>query len=175
MSVTFQLGRPTKFPHKTSLCRGCNGSDDPSARFSDGPNKSNYDCGDCLGFGGDTSVQNAIEDARATLEGEFNVANANADFILRAVLNLADEEADDCAGSLNPSIILQRIATFTDPSRGEVLPTSTQAVRLSAEGVGLGVTFINAGRTVAQVESYLMRLKRLAEIALAEGVEVTWG
>ena len=174
MSITFRLGRPTKFPHTFSLCPLCQGTDDYILREA-GLNLPGVDCADCFGYGGSTAVQNSIEDARSRLEGEFNVANANADFILRAVLNLADKEADDCAGSLNPSIILQRIATFTDPSRGEVLPTSTQAVRLSAEGVGLGVTFINAGRTVAQVESYLVRLKRLAEIALAEGAEVTWG
>ena len=166
MSVTFSLPREfVQTPRMAEAsCPSCRGK---TSRDSD------IDCESCMGYGGDTAAEDAYFKSLAELDGEFNVANGNATFILREVLNMPEAE---CYGSIDPSTVLMRVATFFDLSSGVVEPSQERAVILTEEGVSEGATVIDCGRSLDQVERYVASLKRLAEIAIERGAPVIqWG
>ena len=179
MSVTFMLPREFRTvtqEERTRVrllpCSTCGGHDD----YCGAPNSTapNLDCEDCQGYGGDHDAKGDLYLRDSRDDGEFNVASANARYIVQDLLNLSCEEVD--GGSLDPTTVLMRCATVFDTSRGIEQPSTSQGVRLTAEGVGLGCMVVNAGRSQRQCDSYVDRLRRLAEIALERGApEIYWG
>lgn len=174
MSVTFML--PEKFRAVTSAdikavrnlcCPDCGGN------LYVAPNSADHDCKSCLGYGGDRQAEEALDEREALEDGEFNVANGNAAYIVQDLLNLSSEEV--YGGSLHPAMVLSRLG-FTNTAAGVVEPSESQGVRLTAEGVSLGCRYINMGRSQEQCDSYITRLRRLAEIAIErEAPSIVWG
>ena len=106
------------------------------------------------------------------IPGDFNVANGNGLWILQSILGLPPTYG----GSVSPTVALMRCNAFLNPESGVEEPRCEQAVKLSADGVGLGPVVCYGGRSLEQIESYVERLKRLATIALDRGApEIHWG
>jgi len=179
MSVTFML--PCEFRAVTRAdeetaraqpCPACGGHDVYSTVVD--KVQADHDCDSCYGDGGDHDAISAVAVRMGTVDGEFNVANGNATFIVQDLLNLPCE--DVYGGSLDPSMVLARLAVLFNTANGVVERTEGQAVRLTPEGVSLGCKFINMGRSQDQIDSYVERLRRLAEIAVERGSpEIFWG
>lgn len=132
-------------------------------------------CGNCMGYGGDTGAELRLAVREAECDGTFNVANGNAAFIVQDVLNLPCEAVE--YGAIDPATLLQRLAVF-EPflANGVQAPSQEQAVVITDDGVDVGATFINCGRSLDQIEGYVRRLRLLAERALERGApEVVWG
>jgi hypothetical protein len=166
MSITFSL--PQQFTRAgrrlITSCVACGGD-------IYGKQTPAQDCESCLGYGGDTEAENNHLDRVAEIDGEFNVANGNGCFILRDILNIHNVSS---WGDVPPSTVLQRIATYYNPESGVTETTEEQGVVLTSEGVAPGATVIRCGRSLRQVESYVSRLKRLAEIAVERGCNIQW-
>jgi len=179
MSVTFGLPREYRgvtrkdFERVYSLpCPDCGGHN-TYAQIAEKV-EADLDCDKCYGMGGDHNAESALYAREADEDGEMNVANANAIYIVQDILNLPHTEV--YGGSIEPTALIMRLAVYFDPSRGVVDPSESQAVRLSSEGVSLGCRVINCGRTSRQVDSYISRLRRLADIAIERGAPaVVWG
>lgn len=179
MSVTFSLPREfravTRADYEAALttpCPECKGHE----RFAPVENRiiPNPECDTCYGDGGSMEAMDAYFAREASEDGEFNVANGNAAYIVQDLLNLSSEEV--YGGSLDPATVLMRLAVIFDTSKGVEEPSTSQAVRLTAEGVGLGCTVVNLGRSQRQCDSYVSRLRRLAELAVERGApEIIWG
>lgn len=179
MSVTFML--PSEFRVVTRddveraralKCPICEGHD----IYGQGENKivPQPDCDHCGGGGGNFDALNAVYERQAIEDGEFNVANANAIYIVQDLLNLPHTEV--YGGSVEAHEVLTRLAVVFNIEAGVVAPSEGQAVRLSEEGVSLGCRVINGGRSLSQCERYVESLRRLAEIALERGApEIYWG
>jgi len=165
MSMTFSLPRRfTKVGRRLiTSCVACGGD-------IYGKQTPALDCESCLGYGGDKDAEDAHQNRIASIDGEFNVANTNGLFILEEVLNL---EADYC-GEVWPSVVLSRLAAYYNPESGVIDPSEEQGVILTSEGVAPGATVINCGRSLRQVESYVARLKYLAEIAIERDCCICW-
>lgn len=179
MSVTFMLPREyravTRADYERAFsqpCPGCGGHN-THAPVED-RREADLDCGICHGYGGDYEAETAYFAREAQDDGEVNVANANAAYIVQDLLNLPHTEV--YGGSLDPSTVLMRLAVVFNPGAGVVERSESQAVRLDENGVSLGCRTINMGRTESQVESYIARLRRLAELAIARGApSIVWG
>ena len=179
MSVTFMLPREFRVVTRadeelarSQPCPTCGGHD----RYAtvETPVEADHDCALCYGDGGNMEAVSAVYGRQATEDGEFNVANGNAIYIVQDLLNLSCEEV--YGGSIDPSTALMRLAVVFDTASGVIEPSTSQAVRLTAEGVGLGCTVVNMGRSQRQIDSYAERLRRLAEIAIERGApEIYWG
>ena len=179
MSVTFMLPREyravTREDYTRAIsqpCPSCGGHNmhAPVENKTD----ANIDCGDCYGYGGDRRAEDAYWARESDEDGEFNVANGNAIYIVQELLNLPHTEV--YGGSVEPTTVLMRLAVVFDTARGVVQPSESQAVRIDANGVGLGCRVFNAGRSERQIDSYITRLRRLAEIAIERGApEIVWG
>ena len=179
MGVTFMLPgefrEVTRAEHTSALntpCPDCGGHD----TYAPLEKRTNADpeCHTCYGDGGSMKAMDAYFARQSDVDGEFNVANANAAFIVQEILNLSHQEV--YGGSLDPATVLMRLAVYFDPSKGVEAPSETQAVRLTMEGVGLGCTVLNMGRSQTQVERYLHSLRKLAELAVERGSpEIYWG
>lgn len=173
MSVTFSLPREHRSVTREERerahnlpCPHCGGNP-----FGEG---ADHDCESCLGYGGDREAQEALYARDSQEDGEFNVANANAIYIVQDLLGLHCDEV--YGGSLDPATVLIRLASVWDTSKDTIEPSEEQAVRLTAEGVSLGCKVISMGRSQRQCDSYVSRLRRLAEIALDRGApEIVWG
>jgi hypothetical protein len=114
------------------------------------PVQPDHDCGSCLGYGGDTAAQDALFAREADSDGEFNVANGNAAYIVQDILNLPDEEV--YGGSIEPHMVLVRLATAgVFAQNGVREPSESQAIRIDENGVGLGCQVIDCGRSLRQV------------------------
>ena len=179
MSVTFMLPREFRVITRADEelaraqpCPTCGGHDRYSTVST--PVEANPDCDLCYGDGGDHDAISAVEGRKAVEDGEMNVANSNAIYIVQDLLNLSCEEV--YGGSLDPSTVLMKLAVLFSTANGVQERTEGQAVRLTAEGVGLGCKFINMGRSERQIDSYVDRLRKLAEIAVERGApEIVWG
>jgi hypothetical protein len=137
------------------------------------PVAADQDCDSCYGYGGESEARASLAAREAVEDGEFNVANGNAVYIVQDLLNLSCEEV--YGGELHPAMVLSRLG-FTNTTSGVVEPSESQAVRLTAEGVGLGCRFVHMGRSQSQCDSYVERLRRLAEIAIERGApSIVWG
>lgn len=174
MSVTFMLPcefrKVTREEHERTQALACL---DCGGNLYVAPLSADHDCDSCYGYGGDTEAQDALKEREATEDGEFNVANANAIYIVQDLLNMSGE--DIYCGSLHPALVLSRLG-FTNTAGGVVDPSEGQAVKLTPEGVSLGCKYINAGRSQRQCDSYVVRLRKLAEIAIERGApEIRWG
>ncbi len=179
MSITFSL--PTEFTSETEdralfavPCAKCGGHNryaqlDGTPRVEMDP-----DCPTCMGYGGDQDSEAAYWERRHHGDGEFNVSNYNGMWILRDVLNFGSE-ADYC-GTVSPTTVMMRCATFLNLEGGVVEPSCEQGVKLTPEGVSMGAMVCHGGRSLDQIESYVFRLKRLATLALERGASVIqWG
>ena len=167
MSVTFSPETSAlEFP-TDSTCPACKGT----ARYNEGA-EPDMDCPKCMGYGGNTAAEENYFDQKSLVDGEFNVANGNAAFILRDVLGTDGEPY----GSMDADLVLLKVSAFTDAQSG-VLETVTheRGVIVDEEGVRPSLTVINCGRTLRQVQSYLDRLADLAVICQSRGEKVTWG
>jgi hypothetical protein len=180
MSVTFSLPREfrvvTQEDHKRARavpCPGCGGHD-RYAELAIPRVEGDHNCDTCYGDGGNHDVIGAVYGRDAREDGEFNVADGNAAYIVQDLLNLRGEEA--YGGALAPHLILSRLATVFDTANGVEEGSETQGVILTADGVAPGATVINCGRSQRQCDSYVSRLRRLAEIAQERGApEIIWG
>jgi len=178
MSVTF--GLPAEFRSVTSAdwdrvlglpCPECGGHD-PYGGVKE-PHEADADCNSCMGMGGDWPQRNALEAREQRDDGEFNVSNANARYIVRELLGLGAEDVH--CGSIGPTTVLMR-TTHVEPARGAVAPSESRGVHITSEGVGPGCRVIDMGRSAGQCASYVTRLRRLAEIAIERGApSITWG
>lgn len=171
MSVTFSLNRESRYPYPSpDLCPECGGA-------AWGEPRADRECARCDGYGGDREAWLRVDDLRSEREGEFNVANTNARFILSELLNVST--ADGLYGSLDAATAAMRLATSAyktaDGTFGVREPSETQAVHVSAEGVSLGATVVDCGRSADQVAWYVEALERLVRIAVAEGCGICWG
>lgn len=170
MSVTFSLDRETQFPYPNpDICPGCGGA-------AWGEPRANRDCDTCEGYGGDAEAWRKVDTLRSELEGEFNVANTNARFILGELLNVPTHEG--LYGSLDGATAAMRLATSAykvDGTFGVRVQSEEQAVHLSDAGVSLGATVIDCGRSADQIAGYVEALTRLVEIATDEGCGIAWG
>jgi hypothetical protein len=171
MSVTFSLDRESNYPYPSpDLCPKCGGA-------AWGEPRADRECARCDGYGGDREAWLKADDLRAEREGEFNVANTNARFILSELLNVST--ADGLYGSLDAGTAAIRLATSAyktaDGTFGVREASETQSVRVSAEGVSLGPTVVDCGRSADQVVRYVEALERLVEIAQSEGCGINWG
>jgi len=123
----------------------------------------------------DFDAYDAYLESKCRIDGEFNVANGNAYYILQEILNMGGAEVE-CYGSLPTTTVLMRVSLFLRAEAGVVKASESQAVRMDENGVGLGCKVIDCGRTLGQIESYVSRLKKLAEIAAERGApEIQWG
>ena len=179
MSITFSL--PREFTNEQAdralflvPCPKCKGHN-AYADLGDTPRVSaNRECGACLGYGGDQDSEATYWERRHHGDGEFNVANYNGMWILRDVLNLGSEV--DYCGTISPTTVMMRCASFLNPEAGVEEPSCEQGVNLSDEGVSMGALVCYGGRSLDQIESYVFRLKRLATLALERGSPVIqWG
>lgn len=177
MSITFML--PHEFRSVTRAdreavyrlpCPSCGGT----SPYGDAERvEADIDCDSCYGHGGDTSAEMALMDREAADDSEMNVSNGNAVYIVRDILNLTSEDVN--GGSLDPSTILLR-TSYVNTTDGVEAESEAQAVHLSEEGVSLGCRVINMGRTLRQCDSYVLRLRRLAEMAIERGApSIHWG
>jgi len=114
-------------------------------------------------FGGDAEPTEEEVDAYFSAlaeEGEFNVANGNAVYILRDILKTDGE----MCGSMTADDLALRLSMVDDFSvAGGIKPTT------------LSARMFNFGRTYDQCERYVRSLVRLSKLALAEGVGIRWG
>ena len=177
MSVTFSLEhgfeavtRADREAINALPCPECGGQN--RYGVSD-PVEADIDCGSCYGYGGDTEAENRLHGREGNEDGEFNVANGNAQYIVQDLLNLSCEEV--YGGSVAPYEVLTRLS-FTNAGGGVIPPSESQAVRIDENGVDLGCRVINFGRSERQIDSYISRLRRLAEIAVERGApSIVWG
>jgi len=177
VSVTF--GLPTGFRSVTRddwervralPCPACGGHEDPRREDY---READIDCDSCMGLGGDWPAIRELEARSQKDDGEMNVSNLNALYIVRELLGVGPE--DVFGGCIDPTTVLMRTA-YVDAARGAVAPSEEQGIHLSAEGVGPGCRVIDAGRSSAQCASYVARLRRLAEIAIERGApSIVWG
>jgi hypothetical protein len=177
MSVTFML--PREFRAVTQAdrqlvrslpCPACDGRDRYLGTAVTQPDP---DCRACHGFGGDRQAEDALAEREATEDGEFNVANGNAAYIVQDLLNLPCEEV--YGGSIHPAMVLSRLG-YVDTAAGVEQPNKSQAVHLTSEGVSLGCMIFSGGRSQRQCNSYVTRLRRLAEIAIERNSpSIVWG
>jgi len=154
MSVTFSIDAPTAFP-SPAMPR----HDDPDYHAK---GEAWYEAR-CI-----------VMAQREDVEGEFNVANANARYIVEALLG---EEFDYC-GSLDATTAAQRLSialAMGAEDAGVVTPTDDGGVRLTLDGVGVGSRNIDCGRSAAQVSGYAGAVAHLVEIAQARGCGIQWG
>lgn len=179
MSVTFGLPREfravTRADYERAFSRPCPecGGHNTYAPIEN-RSEADIDCGTCHGYGGDYEAETAYFAREAQDDGELNVANANAAYIVQDLLNLSHTEV--YGGSIDPSTVLMRPAVVFNPAAGVVQPSESQAVRIDASGVGLGCRVINCGRSERQIDSYIERLRRLAELAIERGApSIVWG
>lgn len=178
MSITFSL--PREFTSEAAdrklfavPCPKCGGHN-AHASLGDTPRiEAPHDCDGCLGYGGCQDSEATYWERRHHGDGEFNVSNYNGMYILSDVLNIT---MPDYCGSISPTIIMMRCATFLGAEQGVVEPSCEQDVRLTDEGVSMGPMVCSGGRSLDQIESYVSRLKRLATLALERGcTEIQWG
>jgi len=179
MSITFSL--PTEFTSEESdrdlfsvPCRKCGGHNRHADLAGTTRVEAVESCEVCLGYGGDADSEAAYWERRHHGDGEFNVSNYNGMWVLGDVLNFGSE-AEYC-GTISPTTVMMRCATFLNLEGGVVEPSCEQGVRLTPEGVSLGAMVCYGGRSLDQIESYVFRLKRLATLALERGAPVIqWG
>ena len=166
MSITFSL--PMDFMQVArpliSACPSCGGESYGGKKTAD------PDCQSCWGMGGDSEAESTHQHRITEVDGDLNVANVNGRFIVEDILNL---EFDFC-GEVIPSVVLMRIAAFFSRCLVSKAPSVEQGVHLTMEGVAPGATAVDCGRSLWQVESYMPRLTRLAEIALERGCNIQW-
>ena len=180
MSVTFSLPRgfesitdADREAVRRSPCPECGGQRDYCGVTD--PAKPSRGCSNCHGYGGDTEAEGSLYEREATEDGGFNVANGNAACIVQDLLNLSCEEV--YSGSVDPATALTRLAAaglFAQRSVRE--PSESCGVVLTSEGVSDGCRMIECGRSLEQVESYVVRLRHLAKIAVERGApSIIWG
>ena len=179
MSVTFSL--PHGFEATTRAereavyalpCPECGGH---NPYGPPNPVTASNDCGTCFGHGGDTDAETAFYARETDVDCGFNVANGNAAYIVQDLLNLPDEEVYD--GSIEPHMVLMRLAVAGAFAQNGVRePSESRGVILTPEGVSDGCRVIDGGRSLEAVESYIVRLRRLAEVAIERGApSIVWG
>lgn len=175
MSVTFSL-QPGYVTEDRSFmqapCPECGGHN-PYVTLPAGVERvpASVACGSCHGYGGDSAKEDAYY-ARLEEQGSLNVANANAAYIVREILNLSEEHIYN--GSIDPQELLFKLSLVWNPEAGVVAPSEETWVRLTQDGVGECRT-INCGRSLDQIGRYLSQLRKLGELALEHGCKVVWG
>ena len=121
----------------------------------------------------DSPSWETFHEQSAELDGEFNVANSNAHYILSEILNLGSDV--EAWGSIDPSTVLMR-TSYVNVDTGVTPERVSQGTYIDDNGVGPGCALLDMGRHRGQVESYVTRLRRLAEIAIErEAPEILWG
>ena len=104
---------------------------------------------------------------------EMNVANGSAAIILFDVLGYGRTDVE-LWGELNPSDVLRRLSVV-DPATHTTEGQETQAVRVDANGVGLGCRVIECGYPLERIMRYTTTLQLMAEQAEQRGEEISYG
>lgn len=86
--------------------------------------------------GGDSDAEARYFEAKSSIDGEFNIANANAAWLLREVLNIRHEDEET---SIPVYMAQARLNAFTSPDSGVEKPTVETGIMIDANGVGPGV------------------------------------